>query len=184
MTSPRVLVLNGGSSAGKTSVARELQTVLEGAWLRLGVDTLVDAAPPFLLSGNGLAIAADGTVGVGAAFAAVEDCWMAGVARMAEVGARLLIEDVFVSGPSAQERWDAVLAAVPVGWVGVRCDPSVAAERERGRGDRAAGMARAQAVAVHEGIHYDLQVDTTTRSPAAVARDIHRHFFDPPRGDR
>ena len=177
MSAPRVLVLNGGSSAGKTSVARELQPLLAGAWLRLGVDTLVDAVPPSLLGEGGLEVADDGAVRVGAGFAEVEDCWMAGLARMAEVGARLVVEDVFVSGRRAQERWRAALAPLPVGWVGIRCEPSVAAQRESRRGDRVAGMARTQALAVHEGIEYDLEVDTTSSPPAAVARRIHQHFF-------
>jgi chloramphenicol 3-O phosphotransferase len=62
---PRVLVLNGGSSSGKTSVARQLQSVLEGVWLRLGVDTLIEAAPASLLAEDGLGLAEDGEVSVG-----------------------------------------------------------------------------------------------------------------------
>ncbi len=177
MSPPRVLVLNGGSSAGKSSVARELQTLLDGVWLRLGVDTLIDAAPPSLLDRGGLVLSGDGAVEVGADFIAVEGFWMAGLARMAEAGARLLIEDGFVSGPPAQDRWRDALGPLPVGWVGIRCDPDVAAERERRRGDRVPGMAGAQALAVHEGIGYDLEVDTTSESPATVADTIHRHFF-------
>ncbi|WP_208092728.1 phosphotransferase-like protein [Blastococcus xanthinilyticus] len=175
--SPRVLVLNGGSSSGKSSVARELQTVLDGVWLRLGVDTLVGALPPALLAGDGLLLGDGGAVGVGDGFVAVEDLWMGGVARMAELGARILVEDNFVSGPSAQERWRGALARVPVGWIGVHCDPVTAADRERRRGDRTSGMALAQARAVHTGIRYDLEVDTTTEPAVAVAGRIRRHFF-------
>ena len=175
MTPPRVLLLNGGSSAGKSSVARELQRLLDGTWLRLGVDTLVE---------GGLTVTDDGAVDVGSGFTAVEDCWMAGLARMAEVGARLVVEDNFVSGPLAQERWRAALSPLPVGWVGIRCDPSVAARRETGRGDRVGGMASIQALAVHEGIEYDLEVDTTSQQPAAVAHEIRQHFFPASRSDR
>lgn len=41
----RVIVLNGGSSSGKSSLARALQEVLPEPWLRLGVDDLIDAMP-------------------------------------------------------------------------------------------------------------------------------------------
>ena len=174
---PRVMLLNGGSSSGKTSVARELQRVLNGVWLRLGVDTLLDAVPPLLLEDDGLELRADGEVVVGASFAAVEDWWMAGLAGMAEVGACVVIEDNFVSGTGAQRRWRAALDQVPVGWVGVRCYPAVAAERERVRGDRVAGMAARQALAVHEGISYDLEVDAGAHGPGALAAQIQRHFF-------
>ena len=41
----QVIVLNGGSSAGKTGIARCLQAILPQPWIRLGVDGLVDALP-------------------------------------------------------------------------------------------------------------------------------------------
>ncbi|WP_062208307.1 hypothetical protein [Streptomyces sp. NBRC 109706] len=45
MATTRVIVLNSGSSAGKSGVARCLQAVLAEPWLTLGVGPLVDALP-------------------------------------------------------------------------------------------------------------------------------------------
>ena len=174
---PRVLVFNGGSSSGKSSLTLALQLVLPGVWLRFSVDTLVDACPPSLLSTDGLDLAQDGSVHVAAGFTAVEEHWMAGLARMAELGANLLIEDGFVSGPAAQQRWRDALADLPTGWVGVRCDPATAARRESLRGDRITGMAQQQAEAVHLGIDYDLDVDSTDRAPAALAVEVLDRWF-------
>lgn len=174
---PRVLVLNGGSSSGKSTLARSLQVVLDGYWLRLGVDTLVDAAPPRLLGAGGLDLTEDGGVEVGADFAAVEERWRAGVAAMAAAGARILVEDNFVSGPISQRRWRVALVGLPVGWIGVRCPAEVAAAREAARGDRTAGMAAQQAGSVHGGIDYDLEVDTALGDPDSLARDVRAHFF-------
>jgi chloramphenicol 3-O phosphotransferase len=172
---PRVLVLNGGSSSGKTTLARRLQTVLEGCWLRFGVDTLVEALPPRLFAAGGLHMTPDGAVDVGPRFTEVEDQWMVGLAAMARAGAHLVIEDNFVSGPRAQERWRDALAGLPVGWIGVRCRAEVAAAREAARGDRTAGMAAAQAEHVHGGIHYDLEVRTDDAGDPAGT--IRAHFF-------
>lgn len=80
---PTVVVLNGGSSSGKSSLTRELQPLLPGTWLRFSVDTLIDACPPQLLSQGGLDIAANGSIDVGEAFTRIEQCWMAGLAAMA-----------------------------------------------------------------------------------------------------
>jgi chloramphenicol 3-O phosphotransferase len=124
---PRVIVLNGGSSSGKSSLARALQDVLAELWLRLGVDDLIDAAPPWLF---------------------------------------------FVSGPAAQRRWMAALSGVDTHWIGVRCAPEIAATREATRGDRPAGMAANQANAVHQGIHYDLVVDTSSTPAAELAEQL------------
>lgn len=173
-----MIVFNGGSSSGKSSVTRALQDMLPGTWLRLGVDTLVAACPPSLLSGQGLDLADDGSIGVGEAFTAVERCWMAGVARMAEVGVQILVEDNFVSGPVAQERWRQALEGIATGWVGVRCDAATASRRELQRGDRIMGMAERQADAVHLGMSYDLEVDSGLATPSELAARIRDYWFD------
>jgi chloramphenicol 3-O phosphotransferase len=41
----RVIVLNGGSSSGKSSIARSLQELLPDLWLTFGVDAFIDALP-------------------------------------------------------------------------------------------------------------------------------------------
>jgi chloramphenicol 3-O phosphotransferase len=57
-------------------------------------------------------------------------------------------------------------------WVGVRCESAVAAGREVARGDRPQGMAASQADAVHDGVFYDVVVDTTHTESLACARTI------------
>ncbi len=44
------------------------------------------------------------------------------------------------------------------------------------RGDRQVGMAEQQALLVHEGIAYDVEVDTTHLLPADAARPILDHL--------
>lgn len=168
-----VIVLNGGSSSGKTGIARCLQAVLPEPWIRLSVDDLVDALPPSLLGpDSGVAFGGPGEVTVGAGFRAVEAAWATGVAAMARAGARVVLDDVFLGGGASQERLRGHLAGLAVLWVGVRCDPAVAAGREIARGDRVAGMAAAQAEAVHRGVAYDIEVDTTATETLACARAI------------
>lgn len=169
----QVIVLNGGSSSGKSGIARDLQAILPQPWLSLSVDTLVDAMPATLhTSRAGLAIAADGAVTVGDQFRALETAWMTGVAAMAHAGARIIIDDVFLSGATSQKRWQDALSGLDVLWVGVRCDGGTAAAREIARGDRVAGMAAQQADLVHRGVRYDLEVDTTRAESLECARAI------------
>lgn len=169
----QVILLNGGSSSGKTTIATCLQNILPSPWLHLGVDTLLDAMPKALLtSETGIAFGADGSVRPGPAFRQVEAAWMRGIAAMARAGARIILDEVFLSGVDARNRWQAALADVSVLWVGVRCAPAVAAERERGREDRIAGMATSQAQLVHAGMAYDVEVDTSETSAVECARRI------------
>ena len=62
----QMIVLNGGSSAGKSGIARCLQAVLPDPWLVVGVDTLVEAMPASMRASDaGIEFAADGEVLVG-----------------------------------------------------------------------------------------------------------------------
>ncbi|MGW2251270.1 chloramphenicol phosphotransferase CPT [Kitasatospora sp. NPDC001660] len=176
-----VIVLNGGSSSGKSSIAHRLQELLPEPWLHLGTDTLVDALPPRLREGGdgigGLADGdGDGTVSVGPVFAALDAAWTVGVAAMARAGARIVVDEVFLGGAASQSRWRAALDGLDVLWVGVRCDPAVAGAREAARGDRATGMAAAQAQAVHVGVAYDVEVDTSRTDAVSCARIVLDHL--------
>jgi len=61
----QVIVLNGGSSSGKSSIARALQEILPNVWLTFGVAALIEALPG---RGDdprsGLVLGSDGTVTV------------------------------------------------------------------------------------------------------------------------
>jgi chloramphenicol 3-O phosphotransferase len=169
----QVIVLNGGSSSGKSGIARCLQAVLPDPWLVMSIDSLVEAMPASMRSSSaGIEFAPDGRVVVGAEFRAVEAAWMTGVAAMVRAGARVIIDDAFVGAAASQQRWRDALGSLPVLWVGVRCDSGVAAGREIARGDRPLGMAATQAEAVHDGVVYDLGVDTTRTEALECARII------------
>lgn len=171
----QVIVLNGGSSSGKTGIARCLQAILPRPWIRVGVDDMLDALPPSLAGPDGLTIGPQGSVTVGPALREVEEAWTAGVAAMARAGARVIVDDVFLGGARSQERLRRGLDGLAVLWVGVRCDPDVAAGREIARGDRTVGMAAAQAALVHEGVGYDVEVDTSRTPALDCARVIAAH---------
>lgn len=170
--STQVIVLNGGSSSGKSTIARRLQEVLPQPWLTIGTDDFVDALPPAMHSGDGIEIHADGSVQVGPEFRRLELAWTAGVVAMVRAGARIIVDEVFLGGPASQRRWLDALGDLDTLWVGVRCDPRTAAAREAARGDRTAGMAAAQATLVHEGVTYDLTVDTTDETALTCAYAI------------
>jgi chloramphenicol 3-O phosphotransferase len=169
----QVIVLNGGSSSGKSGIARCLQAVLPDPWLAFGTDTLVQAMPASRrTSAAGIEFAPDGGVIVGPQFRTLEAAWIEGIAAMARAGARVIVDEVFLGGAASQRRWRKALDVLQVLWVGVRCESAVAAGREIARGDRVTGMAASQAEVVHQGVIYDLQVDTTHTEALPCARVI------------
>lgn len=168
-----MIILNGGSSSGKSGIVRCLQAVLPDPWLAFGCDSFVEALPARMqASGEGIAVATDGMVSIGADFRALEVAWTEGIGAMARGGARVIIDEVFLSGAASQQRWQNALGGLAVLWVGVRCDSAVAAGREVARGDRTKGMAASQAEMVHQGVSYDLEVDTTHTESMVCARTI------------
>lgn len=165
----QVIVLNGGSSSGKSGILRCLQAVLPDPWLAFAIDTFVDSLPASL---RAALVSPDGGVSVGPEFRTLQTAWQQGVAATARAGARIVVDDVFLSGPHSQGEWRRVLDGLEVLWVGVRCEADVAEGREVARGDRQHGMARKQAEPVHQGVAYDLEVDTTHTESLECARTI------------
>lgn len=169
----QVIMLNGGSSSGKSGIARCLQAVLDEPWLAFGVDGLIEAMPASMRASDaGIAFAPDGGVNVGPRFRRLEAAWMAGIAATVRAGAKVVLDDVFLGGAASQRRWQEALDGLNVLWVGVRCDPEVAVARETARGDRVGGMAASQAALAHHGVTYDLEVDTTHTESLTCARTI------------
>ncbi|MHC3472095.1 chloramphenicol phosphotransferase CPT [Streptomyces sp. 7R007] len=165
----QVIVLNGGSSSGKSGIVRCLQAVLPEPWLACAIDAFVASLPASL---QAALVSADGGVHVGPEFRALQTAWQEGVAATARAGARVVIDDVFLGGTHSQEGWRKALGGLDVLWVGVRCEPAVAAGREIARGDRVPGMAERQAELVHRGVVYDVEVDTTRAESLECARTI------------
>jgi chloramphenicol 3-O phosphotransferase len=174
---PQIIVLNGGSSSGKTSIARLLQELLPEPWLSLSVDDLVEAMPGRGDDSDLITVAPDGAVCVGAGFRRLEAAWYEGIAAIARAGVGVIVDEVFLGGGASQARLRRALSGLDVLWVGVRCDAAVATAREAKRPDRVAGMATAQAEAVHQGVDYDIEIDTTAATSRACAEVVLARLF-------
>jgi chloramphenicol 3-O phosphotransferase len=173
------IVLNGGSSSGKSSLARSLQNRLGPTWLTLGVDDLIRALP----GGDGpvdaeksIEILADGSIITSDDFRRAEAAWYQGLAAIARAGTGLIIDEVFLDGRRSQERCARALSNLAIFWVGVRCDADIAEAREAQRPDRIAGMARQQADQVHGGVAYDIVVDTSSARVEECADAVIAHL--------
>lgn len=170
-----VILLNGTSSAGKTSLARALQRRWPGPLLAVGIDTVVFALPGrwlnppgwhevFVYTGSGddLRITA-GPLG---------DRLVAGlhrsVAALAGQGFDVVVDHVLLS-PDWVADAAAALRGFPVLSVGVRCPLAEVVRREAARADRTLGQARAQFETVHAYAGYDVEVDTSLADPDGCA---------------
>lgn len=158
----RIIFLNGTSSSGKSSIARELVDILDdGVFFHLAVDSFNAMRTKRNLAQEDLDVALRRTrLGFHRAIAA-----------MAEVGNDVVVDHVL------SEPWRLIdcLSVLPpdnVLFVGVRCPLDELARREQARGDRPPGLAALQYDLVHQHGDYDIECDTSAAGPRDCAELI------------
>jgi chloramphenicol 3-O phosphotransferase len=86
----QVIVLNGSSSSGKTTIARCLKAILPIPWISLSIDDLLGSLPPSLMDSDaGITF---GEVTIGEGFREIRSAWLAGIAAMARAGTRIIYD--------------------------------------------------------------------------------------------
>jgi chloramphenicol 3-O phosphotransferase len=178
----RIVLLNGAGSAGKSAIAKALQALTAEPFLHLGLDTFIEMTPQNTFGrSDGLVFEtteADGKpltiVKWGAFFDQVMRGMVHAIAALAEQGNNLIVDDVMLEDRTAD--YVKLLSKFRLYRVGVFAPLDVLERRERERGDRALGLARWQFDRVHQGVTYDLELDTSKHTPAACAEQIVRAF--------
>jgi chloramphenicol 3-O phosphotransferase len=160
--SGRVVLLNGASSSGKSSIARALLPLLDDPWFHVPVDAIGAMRSPVH---RRVLDEAD----VAAMLRRTRLGYHRVVAALATAGNDVVM-DYPLSEPWRLDDLLEVLAGYDVTLVDVRCDPDELDRRERARGDRPVGLARSQDVFAHGDA--DLAVDTTSSTPTECARRI------------
>src|SRR4051795_9873117 len=172
----RVVLLHGTSSSGKTTVARAVQALSDEPWLRLGIDAFWAAVDERWMehgscASEGFLWREDARIVPGGVGQRVAAGMRAAVAACARCGNDMLVDDVFIDRHWL-DGWRAQLAGLDWLLVGIGAPLPVLEERERDRGNRIAGEARAQFDEIHKEIDYDLTLDTDSQSPEECAHAI------------
>jgi chloramphenicol 3-O phosphotransferase len=167
----KVIVLNGPSSSGKTSIAKALQRALDDVYLHVSIDAFLHQLPD--------AVLADQTA-LARAFPRLFAGFNAANAALVHAGNNLII-DVVLQEPSWVSPCVKAFDGLEAIFVGVRCALDVLEDRERARGDRKLGLARYQHDRVHSHGVYDIEVDTATMPVTeCVARIVTRARSEEP----
>ncbi|WP_432072809.1 chloramphenicol phosphotransferase CPT family protein [Streptomyces wuyuanensis] len=156
-----IVFLNGTSSSGKSSIARELLRILDEPWFHLPVDAFHAMRSSREVAPEELPLILRRT-------------WAGfhrAVAGMAAAGNNVVVDHVL------SEEWRLVdclelFDPAKVVLVGVRCSLDELRRRESARGDRPPGLAARQCPQVHSYGPYDVECDTTTTDSVACARQI------------
>ena len=177
-----VILLNGVGSAGKSSIAKALQTITAEPFLHVAMDAFLDMMPArYWDHPDGLVFETaqqDGKPAIVIKSGPVVDQALLGmrhaVAAMARAGNNLIVDDVLLEDEMTE--YAALLADVTFHAVGVFAPLDVLEARERERGDRLIGLARWQYDRVHHGKRYALELDTSNATPMECATLIKQRF--------
>lgn len=171
MSAGQVVLLNGVSSSGKSTLARQLLADFETPWFHMAVDMF----------------------GAMRAEQRTRECSQAdqrevlrrtragfhrAVAGMAQAGNNIVMDHV-LSEPWRLQDLLTVMAGIDVVLVGVHCSVADAQERESRRGDRSLGTAIGQIATVHAHRLYDIEVDTSTDTAESCSAQIRNYLNHP-----
>ena len=156
MKNGKIIFLNGTSSSGKTTVAKELQNMLDEVYLYFSIDNYLNNLPSKftgtyddfnkVMSEQGSNI-------------------IKGFHRMltavAKEGNNIILDHLLESETIVRDCQKA-FKDIDVLIVGLRCSLEEAERRESERPDRRKGQARSQYEIIHSYGEYDLEIDTTS----------------------
>jgi len=180
-----LIILNGPSSSGKSSLVRELQQLWPHPLFATGTDSVITGWPEnFVLDHDELDPAKEEealriVVGLGPAPSWVpmmndmfftisrhaHESW----AAINQSGIDVIVDHCIIE-PNIREQAQSVLLGAF--WVGVTCDVEELVRREAARGDRYVGFASGTSAVVHLGMNYDMVIDTTSTPPESLARQV------------
>jgi chloramphenicol 3-O phosphotransferase len=183
---PQVILVNGPSSAGKTTLCRGLQASIAHPYLCIGFDDFVFTAAERYYRGADtaeqsrqdhftaagvrmVATSAPGepmsvTAVFGPVFRSLIDGMAPAVRALVDAG-NLVIFDHVLHDEDMYESVVRSFTGLDVFKVGVSCPVEILEAREGSRGDRVLGRARGLAEVVHQFCDYDVVVDTGIDGP-------------------
>ncbi len=181
----QVIYLNGTSSVGKTTLAKALQNELETPYLLVAIDKVIEMMPEKVNNWNG------GSAELGFSWKKSTDSQgnplqilqegpfakqMKPAMReitvvLAKNDFHLIIDDI-ANEKDSSVQWKNALKEHDVLWVGLTAPIEIIEKREKERGDRQVGQARAIYNEVHKGYSYDLFLDTSQDSMEEMVKKI------------
>lgn len=196
MREPTIILLNGSSSSGKTTLAHAIQQYADEAWQHIALDQFRDGMAPRLRGlnspsgtpgANGLNVVPDMSgeepvthIRFGAHGEQILRGMRRAIAGFAAAGNHVIVDDLLFERHYIDDYLDA-LRGLPVYFVGVRCDLETVNAREAARTGRFPGTALSHFHSIHDhNVPYDLEINTSQRTPAECAADVLRRLATPP----
>jgi chloramphenicol 3-O phosphotransferase len=197
-----IIILNGPSASGKSSIQKELQKKFNQLYLRVGIDTFFDAliAEPDLSefsikkefsqhSPNGelirkVQLLTEGGFSIvpliiGTAGQKIIQGMHEAIKAYANRGNNLIV-DYILYHESWRKDLIQTLEENKVYLVGIQAPLAIIEKREKNRGTSPVGHARSHYATVHQGMTYDLEIDASQETPEQIAQKIYSFIENNP----
>jgi chloramphenicol 3-O phosphotransferase len=181
----RIVILNGAPRSGKSTIARAMQSSLEGRWMNLGVDAVMATTPEHWRPGIGLRPGGERPDLEPIILELYRGLFIS-IAALArsdiDIVSDLGIHESYSQPIGILGEMVNKLADLPVLFVGVRCDLREIMRRRSDDPVYSADPAVAEHwdTAVHDPGVYDLTLDTSAAAPEACVEAIRVALADPP----
>ena len=152
MEKGKIIILNGVSSAGKSTLARTLQDRLSEPFYILANDTFCYMSPVKFIEINAHETYSRALIGM-----------YHTIKTFSDIGINVIVDDVFLQENNPPNRLEECLKLIhefPVLFVQVTCPLEELRRREKERGDRGIGQGESQLAILDPQDTYDITVDT------------------------
>ena len=181
-----LIILNGPSSSGKSSIVSELQARWTRPLIATGIDQVISSWPQRFITGPG----EDGSPAAPSTGIRIVEgrgpapSWITSFGHdfhrlmlhahrqwieLVDLGFDVVVDHVLVDDVIKR---DALATFDAARWIGCRCDIDTLVLRESSRADRHVGFASGTDAVVHQDMTYDLEIDTSRFSAAEAAQLI------------
>ncbi|MBT4594294.1 hypothetical protein HOD08_00235 [bacterium] len=179
------IFLNGSSSSGKTSIAKELQEMFPQAFLRVGIDAFMGMMPEKFIGDTEVAregfffeatkdehgpiTNVHGGVYAKRLFEARVPC----IREILKLENEVVIDEILFDGRPEIDGYINGLKGFPGYFIAVNCSLEEVERREKLRENRSDNHARGHYHIIHNhGVPYDFEVDTTSTPSDVCAKAI------------
>lgn len=166
-----VVLMNGTSSSGKTSISIELLNQKEILFHHLSVDDFIKDFFKSKFSDIEPTREVDDQVVAQIMFDPLISLYYSTIKLFSEMGLNVIVDTVIENDKWFNECLD-VFSDQPILFVGVICSKEELIRREQTRGDRKIGLAASQFNKVYSIDEYDLEVNTEELKPIECAEKI------------
>lgn len=185
-----VVILNGASSVGKTSVGKSLQDIMNEHYLLLGLDNIIYTMPERINDYKADMLPRDGFfwlaetdkngkslmhLTAGSYAQRIYKMLIKQVKFFADSGFNIIVDHLSLIND--YEIWNKELIDHDIVFCGLTASQEILDQREKARGDRVIGGSRAQMLNVHDGYNYDIFIDTSHTEPLKTAKEISKVVY-------